>query len=143
MASAILDAAQEHEADVIGMSGLLVKSTVIMRENLEEMNARGVSAKWPVLLGGAALTRMYVEQDLASLYEGEDTRDAFRPATMDALVAVKRGVPGATLPELREYRVRARPSARPVDGADEQLPPVRMWPSTTPFPYPRSGATAS
>ena len=47
------------------MSGLLVKSTVIMKENLEEMNSRGVSARWPVLLGGAALTRSYVEVDLA------------------------------------------------------------------------------
>src|SRR5712664_2365996 len=57
--SSILDAASEHRADVIGMSGLLVKSTVVMKENLEEMNARGVGARWPVLLGGAALTRAY------------------------------------------------------------------------------------
>ena len=137
--SAILDAAQEHEADVIGMSGLLVKSTVIMRENLEEMNARGVSAKWPVLLGGAALTRAYVEQDLASLYEGEVryARDAFEGLRlMDALVAVKRGVPGATLPELRERRVRARPSARPVDGAEEQLPTRSDVAVDNPIPVP-------
>ena len=46
------------------MSGLLVKSTVIMKENLEEMNPRGVAEQYPVLLGGAALTRAYVEQDL-------------------------------------------------------------------------------
>jgi 5-methyltetrahydrofolate--homocysteine methyltransferase len=58
--SAILDAADEHRADLIGMSGLLVKSTVIMKENLEEMNSRGVSQRWPVILGGAALTRPYV-----------------------------------------------------------------------------------
>jgi 5-methyltetrahydrofolate--homocysteine methyltransferase len=137
--SAILDAAQEHEADVIGMSGLLVKSTVIMRENLEEMNARGVSTKWPVLLGGAALTRAYVEQDLASLYEGEVryARDAFEGLRlMDALVAVKRGVPGATLPELRERRVRARPSARPVDGAEEQLPTRSDVAVDNPIPVP-------
>ena len=137
--SAILDAAQEHEADVIGMSGLLVKSTVIMRENLEEMNARGVSAKWPVLLGGAALTRAYVEQDLASLYEGEVryARDAFEGLRlMDALVAVKRGVPGATLPALRERRVRARPSARPVDGAEEQLPTRSDVAVDNPIPVP-------
>ena len=57
--SSILDAANEHRADAIGMSGLLVKSTVIMKENLEEMNARDVAKKWPVLLGGAALTRGY------------------------------------------------------------------------------------
>ena len=49
------------------MSGLLVKSTVIMRENLEEMNDRGVAERWPVMLGGAALTRAFVEEDLAGL----------------------------------------------------------------------------
>jgi 5-methyltetrahydrofolate--homocysteine methyltransferase len=137
--SAILDAAQEHEADVIGMSGLLVKSTVIMRENLEEMNARGVSARWPVLLGGAALTRAYVEQDLASLYEGEVryARDAFEGLRlMDALVAVKRGVPGATLPALRERRVRARPSAGADGAAAEQLPVRSDVAVDNPIPVP-------
>src|SRR5439155_23833391 len=54
---AILEAAEEHKADVIGMSGLLVKSTVVMKENLEELNQRGLAKRWPVLLGGAALTR--------------------------------------------------------------------------------------
>ncbi|MDT7798613.1 MAG: 5-methyltetrahydrofolate--homocysteine methyltransferase, partial [Actinomycetota bacterium] len=67
----ILDAAAENGADAIGMSGLLVKSTVIMKENLQEMNSRGVSARWPVLLGGAALTRSYVENDLSELYTGD------------------------------------------------------------------------
>ena len=55
--STILGAAEEHRADAIGMSGLLVKSTVIMKENLQEMNSRGIAAQVPVLLGGAALTR--------------------------------------------------------------------------------------
>ncbi len=64
--SAIVAAAEENDADVIGMSGLLVKSTVVMRDNLAELNSRGLSARWPVLLGGAALTRAYVEQDLAA-----------------------------------------------------------------------------
>ncbi|MDX6332065.1 MAG: 5-methyltetrahydrofolate--homocysteine methyltransferase, partial [Streptomycetaceae bacterium] len=54
--AAILDAAQEHRADVIGMSGLLVKSTVIMKENLQELNQRDLAAEYPVILGGAALT---------------------------------------------------------------------------------------
>src|SRR3954447_23794040 len=109
--SEILRAAEEHDADVIGMSGLLVKSTVVMKENLEEMNSRGVAAKWPVILGGAALTRAYVENDLAEVYRGEVryARDAFEGLRlMDALVAVRRGVPGATLPELRPRRVRQR-----------------------------------
>jgi 5-methyltetrahydrofolate--homocysteine methyltransferase len=109
--SAILDAADEHKADVIGMSGLLVKSTVIMKENLEELNQRGLSAKYPVILGGAALTRAYVEQDLHEIYAGEVryARDAFEGLRlMDALIGVKRGVPGAALPELKARRVPKR-----------------------------------
>ncbi|MFJ8587080.1 methionine synthase [Streptomyces sp. NPDC093595] len=115
--SAILEAADEHKADVIGMSGLLVKSTVIMKENLEELNQRGLAADYPVILGGAALTRAYVEQDLHEIYQGEVryARDAFEGLRlMDALIAVKRGVPGATLPELKQRRVRAT-SAVPAD----------------------------
>jgi 5-methyltetrahydrofolate--homocysteine methyltransferase len=65
----MLDRAAEVGADAIGMSGLLVKSTLIMRENLEEMVRRGVE-HIPVLLGGAALTRSYVERDLRERYEG-------------------------------------------------------------------------
>src|SRR5918993_215793 len=85
---AILQAYDEHGADAIGMSGLLVKSTLIMKENLELMNERGI--KVPVVLGGAALTRKYVEDDLKSLYQGQlfYARDAFAGLhTMDQLVA--------------------------------------------------------
>jgi len=120
--NSILDAADEHDADVIGMSGLLVKSTVVMRENLEELNQRGLAARWPVLLGGAALTRAYVEEDLAALYEGEVryARDAFEGLRlMDALVAVRRGKPGAELPALRPRRVRRRTGA---DVAERVVP---------------------
>ncbi|MFI2189933.1 methionine synthase [Streptomyces sioyaensis] len=112
--AAILEAAEEHRADVIGMSGLLVKSTVIMKENLEELNQRKMAADFPVILGGAALTRAYVEQDLHEIYEGEVryARDAFEGLRlMDALIAVKRGVPGATLPELKQRRVPKRDTA--------------------------------
>ncbi|MFD8642189.1 methionine synthase [Streptomyces zaomyceticus] len=114
--SAILEAAEQHRADVIGMSGLLVKSTVIMKENLQELNGRGLASTYPVILGGAALTRAYVEQDLHELYEGEVryARDAFEGLRlMDALMGVKRGVPGAVLPALRQRRVpkRAEPPA--------------------------------
>ncbi|MFF5765420.1 methionine synthase [Streptomyces tanashiensis] len=112
--SAILEAAEEHNADVIGMSGLLVKSTVIMKENLEELNQRELAAKYPVILGGAALTRAYVEQDLHEIYQGEVryARDAFEGLRlMDALIGVKRGVPGAVLPELKQRRVAKRDTA--------------------------------
>jgi len=89
---AILDAAAAERADAVGMSGLLVKSTLVMRDNLEEMNARGLAL--PVLLGGAALTRAYVEEDLRALYDGEVhyARDAFEGLRlMDAVTAVARG----------------------------------------------------
>lgn len=74
----ILDKAREHQCQAIGMSGLLVKSTLIMRDNLAEMNERGLHSM-PVILGGAALTRAYVEEDLAGLYKGRVyyAKDAF------------------------------------------------------------------
>ncbi len=135
--STILDAAEEHRADLVGMSGLLVKSTVIMKENLEEMNSRGVSARWPVILGGAALTRSYVEQDLAGLYDGEVryARDAFEGLRlMDAIVAVKRGVPGAELPALRERRVRT--TGRPDITPPEDMPARSDVATDNPVPTP-------
>ena len=108
----IIDAALENEVDAVGMSGLLVKSTVIMKENLQEITARGLDQKWPVVLGGAALTRAYVEQDLAEIFPGEVryARDAFEGLRlMDAIMAVKRGDEGAALPALRERKVKAVP----------------------------------
>lgn len=73
----ILNAFEETKCDAIGMSGLLVKSTLIMRDNLEIMNQRGINV--PVILGGAALNRRYVDQDLIPLYKGQlfYARDAF------------------------------------------------------------------
>ena len=119
--SAMVDAATEHGADVIGMSGLLVKSTVVMRDNLAELNSRGLAARWPVLLGGAALTRAYVEQDLGSLFDGEVryARDAFEGLRlMDAAMAVKRGEQGAQLPAPRERRVTAHGQLRVTEPDD-------------------------
>jgi len=85
---AILQAANEHKADAVGMSGLLVKSTVVMRENLEEMTRSGISI--PVMLGGAALTRRYVEEDCVKAYacgRVAYARDAFDGlALMDKVV---------------------------------------------------------
>ncbi|WP_436793023.1 methionine synthase [Actinospongicola halichondriae] len=91
--SDMLKAAEETKAHAIGMSGLLVKSTLIIRENLEELNARGL-AEVPVLLGGAALTRSYVERDLREVYEGRlfYGKDAFEGLhTMDRLKAIRDG----------------------------------------------------
>jgi len=103
----ILKAAQEHEVQAIGMSGLLVKSVGVMKENLEEMNALGV--KVPVLLGGAALTRDYAEDDLANLYRGDllYCRDAFEGLhAMDAISG------GALATKTSEQRERAQKRKR-------------------------------
>ncbi|HET7396884.1 MAG TPA: methionine synthase [Intrasporangium sp.] len=115
----IIRTAEEHGADAIGMSGLLVKSTVIMKENLEELNSRGVAARFPVMLGGAALTRAYVENDLAEVYEGEVryARDAFEGLRLMDAIALAKTQPGLelreALPPLRQRRVRSQ--AAPVD----------------------------
>jgi 5-methyltetrahydrofolate--homocysteine methyltransferase len=73
----ILRAWEETKCDAIGMSGLLVKSTLVMRDNLQIMNERGINV--PVILGGAALNRRYVDNDLVPLFNGRlfYARDAF------------------------------------------------------------------
>jgi 5-methyltetrahydrofolate--homocysteine methyltransferase len=137
--SAIITAAEEHGADVIGMSGLLVKSTVVMRDNLAELNDRGLAGRWPVLLGGAALTRAYVEQDLAELFAGEVryARDAFEGLRlMDAAVAVKRGVPGAALPALRQRRVTSRAVPDVAEAPGDDGPATRTVSADNPVPEP-------
>lgn len=101
-AERILEAAREHKADAIGMSGLLVKSTVVMKENLELMNSRGIET--PVICGGAALNRAFVEQDLATAY-GKGTvyygKDAFSGLyVMDELTG--RGAPTSAKPPVAE-----------------------------------------
>ncbi|MBB5873815.1 5-methyltetrahydrofolate--homocysteine methyltransferase [Allocatelliglobosispora scoriae] len=113
--NAILDAAEEHRADAIGMSGLLVKSTVIMKENLAEMLARGLHSRFPVMLGGAALTRSFVEDDLRDLFEGGEVhyaRDAFEGlALMDKVMTAKRGGV-AVVDEEREAKLAERRARR-------------------------------
>jgi 5-methyltetrahydrofolate--homocysteine methyltransferase len=104
---------KEVDADALGMSGLLVKSTLIMRDNLEELNNLGL-ADLPVLLGGAALTRTYVEKDLRAVYDGRVFygRDAFEGLhTMDRLMQLKRdGVDDPTFG--RELSGRSLPPRR-------------------------------
>ena len=113
----MIEKATEVAADAIGMSGLLVKSTIIMRENLEELNQRAL-ATTPVLLGGAALTRTYVEVDLRQVYEGRVFygKDAFEGlSTMDRLMEMKRSgdwdeafgreLGGRNLPVRRSQRI--------------------------------------
>ena len=124
--------AVEVKADAIGMSGLLVKSTLIMRENLEELNARGL-AEVPVLLGGAALTRTYVERDLREVYDGRlfYGKDAFEGLhVMDRIGAVKRGEQPddpdwGTVPIDSTLELRGRFAPAGADDADAPELPER------------------
>ena len=119
--------AEEVSADALGMSGLLVKSTLIMRDNLEELNQRGLSTL-PVLLGGAALTRSYVERDLRGVYEGRVFygKDAFEGLrTMERLMELKKGAGLDSDPEFgRELTGRVLP-AREKREVDESTLPSR------------------
>ncbi|MFP5225969.1 MAG: methionine synthase [Actinomycetota bacterium] len=116
--NSIIEAVESERADAIGLSGLLVKSTLVMRDDLEELNRRNLS-ELPVLLGGAALTRTYVEHDLRKLYEGQVFygRDAFEGLrTMDALMTAKRGGEPVAY-QVKEKRVAAAaPKSVPSEG---------------------------
>ena len=128
--------AKEVDADALGMSGLLVKSTLIMRDNLEELNARR-PVELPVLLGGAALTRTYVEQDLREVYEGRlfYGRDAFEGLhTMDRLMDMKRS--GERRPDVRPDAVGPGPAE-----AGESSAPRRPTARPSPIALPRSWTT--
>jgi len=144
----ILAAAGDHGVDAIGMSGLLVKSTVIMRENLEEMNQRGV-AHYPVLLGGAALTRGYVEDDLRTLYDGSVfyCKDAFEALRVLADVlggedaSGGRDADGAEAPSIdtapRPRRPRPAPrEAEAPPAVDARGRPRSLVASDVPVPTP-------
>lgn len=115
----MIEKALEVEADAIGMSGLLVKSTLIMRDNLEELNSRGL-AGLPVLLGGAALTRRYVERDLREVYEGRlfYGKDAFEGLrVMDRLAEIKRdGLEDSDFGMVPEGRVVVKDRGTAGDG---------------------------
>ncbi|MGQ0742917.1 MAG: methionine synthase [Acidimicrobiales bacterium] len=136
--------ALEVGADAIGMSGLLVKSTLIMRENLEEMNRKGL-AHMPVILGGAALTRRYVERDLREVYEGRVFygKDAFEGlATLDRLMEFKRSgtedpafgrvptgriLPARSGPDLLASARAERRSRAPSVASDNPVPQPPFW----------------
>jgi len=136
--SAMVEAAEEHDADVIGMSGLLVKSTVVMKENLEELATRGLAGRWPILLGGAALTRTFVEDDLASAFPGtvRYARDAFEGLRlMEPLVRIARGAApdSVGLPPLKKRRHGVVTVAQTPD---EQLPARSDVAADNPVPAP-------
>ncbi len=114
----IVKAYHENKADAVGMSGLLVKSVAVMKENLEELNNRGVNV--PVLLGGAALTRDYAEDDLASLYQGPllYCKDAFEGLhMMDAIATGQVDKVRSDQKDRAERRKRQRAESQAKYGA--------------------------
>jgi 5-methyltetrahydrofolate--homocysteine methyltransferase len=127
----ILDEAKRREAHAVGLSGLLVKSTVVMKENLEEMERQGV--RLPVLLGGAALTRRYVEIDCRRSYAGrvEYGKDAFEAlALMDSVMGAE-GERPSRYPGGRGYDARAAAAGR-EDAGEEAAAPVAVATATAP-----------
>ena len=135
---AIIHAAEDFSADVIGLSGLLVKSTVVMRDDLDELTRRQLDA-YPIMLGGAALTRAYVEDDLRQRYPGPlfYCRDAFAGLTvMDEYVSYrKQGAPPADWgrgtrsqrPQARRAPRPRRPIAGPTVATDAPVPIPPFW----------------
>ncbi len=133
--SAIIEGAQQHHCQAIGLSGLLVKSTIIMRDNLIELNDRGLSS-YPVILGGAALTRGYVEDDLRAIYKGTVfyAQDAFEGLRLMEEIG---SAPAAevtqeeeTYPErVRSHRVDALdPVLYTFDGTRSPIEPLSQSP---------------
>ena len=115
--SAIIEGAQQHHCQAIGLSGLLVKSTIIMRDNLIELNDRGLSG-YPVILGGAALTRGYVENDLRAIYNGRVfyAQDAFEGLRLMEEIG---SAPITEVPEEEAFPERVR--SHRVDALDPVL----------------------
>jgi 5-methyltetrahydrofolate--homocysteine methyltransferase len=126
--SEMLAKADEIGADVIGMSGLLVKSTLIMRDNLDELNRLGKSS-YPIILGGAALTRTYVEKDLRDVYEGKVFygKDAFEGLhILNRLMEIKRsGVDDPTFGTERSGRVLPQRNSEQLAAVDPTTLPDR------------------
>jgi 5-methyltetrahydrofolate--homocysteine methyltransferase len=134
----IIKAAEEHDADVIGMSGLLVKSTVVMKENLAELGSRGLAKKWPIILGGAALTRSFVEDDLAGEFEGtvRYAKDAFEGLDlMEPLVAIARGAEPESV-GLKPLKKRIHAPSKLVLTEPENMPARSDVASDNPVPTP-------
>jgi len=137
----ILNAYEEHRADAIGMSGLLVKSTAIMKENLELMNERGMD--YPVVLGGAALNKRFVEGDLRSMYIGDVyyANDAFDGLKfMEFILEHKKKGKKPKLEVYVDPRIRdskktgesvQKTFAKSNITKDNQVPPPPFWGSRT------------
>ena len=129
--NAIIEAAESHRADAIGLSGLLVKSTLVMKEDLVELNRRDLAQRWPILLGGAALTRKYVEWDLrnefqGTVYYGQDAFEGLR-----IMNALSEGAPPEAAPVEPVRKARAAKSTPAATGA---ATPVAVRSAVAPAP---------
>ena len=125
----IIEAAEQHDADAIGLSGLLVKSTLVMRDDLEELNRRGLAQRWPILLGGAALTRSYVESDLRGQFQGRVWygQDAFEGLRIMTALAAGEPPPHAVAPKRAAPKRAAAPApTRRVEPA-QTIPAPPFW----------------
>jgi 5-methyltetrahydrofolate--homocysteine methyltransferase len=130
----ILSQAELNKCQVIGLSGLLVKSTLVMRDNLVEMNARGLEG-YPVILGGAALTRAYVEEDLRAIYKGRVfyAQDAFEGLRLMGELCGESGAEvSAPVKESKRVASHRLPDSSPglyvFDGAKSETPPAESIP---------------
>jgi len=113
----IVETALRERADAIGMSGLLVKSTLVMRDNLEELNARDLW-RFPVILGGAALTRGYVENDLRAIYRGDVfyAGDAFDGLRLMGEITTREPMEVPAVRTARRRPAGRRPVSAPTPG---------------------------
>ncbi len=130
----MLSAFEEHTADAIGMSGLLVKSTLVMKENLEVMTERGLLP--PVILGGAALTRRYVEQDLRAVYGGalEYANDAFDGLRFMERLMQEQGSEAAQ-PRVRTADPAGRANGAATSGGQRAAPAVAVEVRSSSVPH--------
>jgi 5-methyltetrahydrofolate--homocysteine methyltransferase len=127
----VIDAYFTRKANAIGLSGLLVKSTLVMRDDLQVLNERGL--KIPVLLGGAALTRGYVEHDLRSLYRGDVAyaKDAF-----EGLSLMNRLAQGESIVAAPRQVVRTAAARTTCAAPRGEIPRRSKIVSTNPIPRP-------
>lgn len=123
----IIDSFKRSKADAIGMSGLLVKSTIIMKENLEVLQERGITP--PVLLGGAALNRKYVEEDLAKIYP--DGRVHYAKDAFEGLRLMSAIVSGEEIVTKKRPKIRKKQAVRPRVSSKSKIKPVQ--PPEPPF----------
>src|SRR5271155_852880 len=115
----IISAAQEHGADAIGLSGLLVKSTLEMKYVIQDLQRQKL--EFPVICGGAALTRKYVEDDLRREYSNAVfyAEDAFAGLHVMEDLVTEDGARAARLLDGRTVKEYAKAAA-----VDEETGPV-------------------